>query len=56
MALRVYIGNKPFSSPIEIPEDAKVSVVLKKNGYADIKKEISVSNTNISIEPKSTLR
>lgn len=53
---KVYIGNKPFSSPIEIPEDAKVSVVLKKNGYADIKKEISVSNPNISIEPKEYRR
>ena len=53
---KVYIGNKPFSSPIEIPEDAKVSVVLKKNGYADIEKEISVSNPNINIEPKEYRR
>lgn len=53
---KVYIGNKPFSSPIEIPEDAKVSVILKKNGYADIEKEISVSNPNINIEPKEYRR
>lgn len=53
---KVYIGNKPFSSPIEIPEDAKVSVILKKNGYADVKKEISASNPNISIEPKEYRR
>lgn len=51
-----YIGNKSFSSPIEIPEDAKVPIVLKKNGYADVKKEISVSNPDISIEPKEYRR
>lgn len=51
-----YIGSIRFTAPIEITKNALVPIVLKKNGYADVKKEISVSNPNISIEPKEYRR
>lgn len=51
-----YIWGIRFTAPIEITKNALVPVVLKKNGYADVKKEISVSNPNISIEPKEYCR
>lgn len=51
-----YIGGIRFTAPIEITKNALVPIVLKKNGYADVKKEISVSNPNISIEPKENRR
>lgn len=51
-----YIGSIHFTAPIEITKNTLLPIVLKKNGYADIKKEISVSNPNINIEPKECLR
>ncbi len=51
-----YIGGIPFTAPIEITKNDLVPIVLKKNGYADVKKEISVSNPNISIEPNEYRR